>query len=694
MNTTEKPVSESVIADIYPPPRSWTEAEALLQEREEQLRRITELLQENLGAQSQEAAAALAQLRESERNFRLLVQSVVDYAIYLLDPNGRISNWNAGAQRIKGYRAEEVIGRHLSMFFTPEDRAAGVPERALRTAREQGRFESEGWRLRKDGTRFWALAVIDAVRDERGELIGFAKITRDMTERKEAQEALRASERQFRLLVAGVTDYAIYMLDPDGRIANWNAGAERIKGYRRDEIVGDHFSRFFTAEDRAAGLPQRVLETARREGRYESEGWRLRKDGTRFWANAVVDAVHDETGALMGFAKITRDITERREAQLALQRAHEQLVQTQKMEALSQLTGGIAHDFNNLLMIVSGQAEMLKRRSDDPKAQRALDAITLAAKNGANLTRQLLTFSRRQNLNPVSVDLHARLGATRELLASSAGSQVQFEIRPDDAAWPVEVDLSEFELALVNLVVNARDAMPQGGRIIVTAENRSLSDFGAADLSGAFVAVSVTDTGTGIDPAILPKVFDPFFTTKGVGKGTGLGLSQVFGFARQSGGEVEIESKLGVGTRVTMMLPRARAGTEGAEEQREAVRATRAGTILIVEDNAQVSQVSQMLLGEVGYDVVAVDGPHAALALLEKDNAVDLVFSDIVMPGEMDGIALAEEIRRRFPELPVLLTSGYSNAAQRAEALYPILRKPYELSGLAGAVKSALERAR
>ncbi len=690
----EKPVPETAVADIYPPPRSWTEAEALLQEREEQLRRITDLLQENLGAQSKEASEALAQLRQSERNFRLLVQSVVDYAIYLLDPNGRISNWNAGAERIKGYRAEEVIGRELSMFFTPEDRAAGVPERALRTAREQGRFESEGWRLRKDGTRFWALAVIDAVRDEKGTLIGFAKITRDMTERKEAQEALRASERQFRLLVAGVTDYAIYMLDPDGRIANWNAGAERIKGYRRDEIVGDNFSRFFTAEDRAAGLPQRVLETARREGRYESEGWRLRKDGTRFWANAVVDAVHDENGELMGFAKITRDITERREAQLALQRAHEQLVQTQKMEALSQLTGGIAHDFNNLLMIVSGQAEMLKRRSDDPKALRSLDAITLAAKNGANLTRQLLTFSRRQNLNPVAVDLHERLGATRELLASSAGSQVQLEIRPDDAAWPVEVDLSEFELALVNLVVNARDAMPQGGRIILTAENRSLSDFGAADLNGAFVAVSVTDTGTGIDPAILPKVFDPFFTTKGVGKGTGLGLSQVFGFARQSGGEVEIESKLGFGTRVTMMLPRAAARSESARERQETVRETHAGTILIVEDNAQVAQVSQMLLGEIGYDVVAVNGPRAALELLEKDNAVDLVFSDIVMPGEMDGIALAEEIRRRFPALPVLLTSGYSSAAQRAEALYPILRKPYELSGLAGAVKSALERAR
>ena len=275
-----------------------------------------------------------------------------------------------------------------------------MPAVALERAKSAGKYEVEGWRVRKDGGRFWASVLVEPIRSESGELLGFAKVTRDITERRSAQEALRESERQFRLLVSAVTDYAIYMLDPNGIVVSWNAGAEKIKGYGADEIIGTHFSKFYTEDDRAAGKPARALYTSTHEGRFEGEGLRLRKDGTQFWANVVIDPIRDEKGQLVGFAKITRDITERREAQLALQRAQEQLAQSQKMEALGQLTGGIAHDFNNLLTILGGQARIVKNNADDPKSLKAADAIETTVQRGASLTRQLLGFSRRQQLEP------------------------------------------------------------------------------------------------------------------------------------------------------------------------------------------------------------------------------------------------------------------------------------------------------
>ncbi|MDB5423464.1 MAG: sensor hybrid histidine kinase [Phenylobacterium sp.] len=261
--------------------------------------------------------------------YRLLVDSITDYAIYMLDVDGRVTSWNAGARRFKGYEAQEIIGEHFSRFYTAEDRAADVPGGALRAAVEEGRFEAEGWRVRKDGTRFWAHVVIDPIRTSAGELVGFAKVTRDLTERRAAEETLRQSERQFALLVQGVTDYAIYLLDVNGLVTNWNAGAQRIKGYLPHEIIGEHFSRFYVEEDRVAGMPARALQAAVSEGRFEKEGWRQRKDGSRFWAHVIIDPIKDDGGQLIGFAKITRDITERRESQRALDQAREALFQSQ-----------------------------------------------------------------------------------------------------------------------------------------------------------------------------------------------------------------------------------------------------------------------------------------------------------------------------------------------------------------------------
>jgi PAS domain S-box-containing protein len=298
-----------------------------------------------------------------DEHFRLLVGSVTDYAIYMLDPTGLVASWNAGAQRFKGYKPHEIIGRHFSTFYTDEDKAAGIPALALRTAETTGKFEAEGWRLRKDGTRFWAHVVIDPIFSTTGELVGFAKITRDLSERRETEERLRRTQEEFRLLVQGVTDYGLYMLDPEGHVTTWNAGAERIKGYAPEEIIGQHFSLFYTEEDRAVGLPAEALATAAREGRFEKEGWRVRKDGSRFWANVVVDSIRDPAGVLLGFAKITRDITERRAAEQQLEETRNALFQAQKMDALGQLTGGIAHDFNNLLTVVLGSLELIQKRA-------------------------------------------------------------------------------------------------------------------------------------------------------------------------------------------------------------------------------------------------------------------------------------------------------------------------------------------
>ena len=619
-------------------------------------------------------------LFESERRFRLLVEGVVDYAIYMLDPDGIVSNWNAGAKRIKGYDAADVVGKYFGMFYLPEDREAGMPARSLAAAREYGKFEAEGWRLRKDGSKFLASVVIDAIY-EKGELIGFAKITRDITERTMAAEALKESERHFRLFVSGVTDYALYMLDPTGIVTNWNAGGQRIKGYRPEEIIGQHFSRFYSAADQAAGRPARALQLAVENGRYEEDGWRVRKDGTFFWASVVIDPIRDEDGKLLGFAKITRDISERREAQLNLEKIQRQLAESQKLDALGQLTGGVAHDFNNLLMIISGNLHTLRQiAGNDAKGVRAVQAIETASQRGASLTRQLLTFARRQSVNPQTVDPADRIHSVREVLDAALGGSVQLVIDVADGIWPVMVDAAEFETALVNLVINARDAMPDGGSVTVGASNIYLDD---GIRKGDHVAIKVEDTGVGIAPDIVVKVFDPFFTTKAVGKGTGLGLSQVHGFAHQAGGTVTVASELGKGTAFTICLPRSERPIDSAEVE---VSAIGSGTVLLVEDNPEVANASAGLLEQLGYSVRWVSDADAALREVERDG-IDLVFSDIVMPGKMDGLSLARAIKQKRPALPILLATGYSEAAQNARTDFPILRKPYQLHELSRALE-------
>ena len=614
-------------------------------------------------------------LFESERRFRLLVEGVVDYALYMLDPNGIISNLNAGAKRIKGYNADEVVGQHFQMFYSREDREAGLPARSLETAREDGKFEAEGWRVRKDGSKFLASVVIDALYED-NELVGFAKITRDITERNKAADALRESERHFRLLVNGVTDYALFMLDPAGVVTNWNPGAQRIKGYLPNEIIGQHFSRFYSSADQAAGRPARALRLALESGRYEEEGWRVRKDGTFFWASVVIDPIRDDENRLIGFAKITRDITERREAHQEMEKLQLRLAQSQKLDALGQLTGGVAHDFNNLLMVITGSLNALKKMvGDDPKALRAVQAIDTASQRGAALTSQLLSFARRQSVNPQTIDVRDSIFSVRDVLDTGLGSAIELQIEADNGIWPIKVDRAEFETALVNLVINARDAMPQGGNVTVQARNVFVDD---GVTKGDFVAIKVRDTGTGIPDDVLAKIFDPFFTTKPIGKGTGLGLSQVHGFVHQAGGTIAVDSELGKGTSFTVCLPRSTAALTRRPEQLSH-RGT--GTVLLVEDNPDVANASTGLLEELGYAVRWASDVDSALGEIAA-NGIDLVLSDIVMPGKMDGLALARILKQKHPALPILLATGYSEAARNAAAEFPILRKPYQIHEL------------
>jgi PAS domain S-box-containing protein len=627
-----------------------------------------------------------------ERRYQYLISGINDYAIYMLDPSGHVSSWNAGANRFKGYLAHEILGQHFSRFYTPEDQETGVPKRALETALTEGKYESEGWRVRKDGTRFWAHVVIDPIYNEDGVLLGYAKVTRDVTERKKAEDALRESEQRFRLLVQGVTDYAIYMLSPEGVVTNWNSGAERIKGYSYDEIVGSHFSRFYTEEDRAAGVPQRALSTAASAGRFEAEGCRVRKDGSRFWAHVIIDAIHDEEGTLLGFAKITRDLTEKKKAAEALEAANVALFQSQKMESIGQLTGGVAHDFNNLLSVLSSGLEVLAMQREEGGAPRAdtrtIESMRRAIDRGARLTQQLLAFARQQPLQPETRNLNRVITAFETVLRRAITPNIEFEVELDRKAQSAVIDSARFESALLNLVVNARDAMPQGGRITISTAAVTLDQHQAGMLPpGDYVRVTVADNGTGMPPEVVARAFEPFFTTKEVGKGTGLGLSQVYGFIKQSGGEVIIASRPGEGTAVSIYLPAAvTAAVDGVAAHTERV--------LIVEDEPDLMDVAASLFTSMGYEVVTVASGREAIDVLEQRD-IDILFTDVVMPNGMNGLELASYTREHYPDTKIMLASGYPLPALRQRhggdlAEFAFVNKPYRLSDLARTLRSAM----
>ena len=515
------------------------------------------------------------------------------------------------------------------------------------------------------------------------------------------QPALAAlsDERRFQILVDAVVDYAIFMLDPEGRVASWNEGARHIKGYGADEIIGQSFSRFYTEEDRIAGEPQRTLERAAEASRYEMEGWRIRKDGSRFWAHVVVDAIRDGSGQLIGFAKITRDMTERVKAQEALDKARAAFAQAQKMEAVGQLTGGVAHDFNNLLTVITNALDLLLRpQIADQQRRRIIDTAQRATARGAKLTQQLLAFSRRQSLRPETHRLHDLIGGIEAVLRRACGELVELELNASPRPIAAHVDAPQFEACLLNLAVNARDAMPRGGRLKITTDTQEIDANRSEEMSGLkpglYAVITVADTGEGMPADVKARAFEPFFTTKEVGQGSGLGLSQVYGFVAQSGGHVELGGEVGLGTTVTIYLP-AVADPIAAEAETHASRSTpgrAAGTVLVVEDDAEVLQVAVETLKALGYQVLtAPDGP-TALSKLEKNSPIDVLFTDVVMPKGMSGIELARQARELHPELHILLASGYPQSALSTQHgltdEFTFLSKPYRWSDLSDRIRS------
>ncbi len=517
----------------------------------------------------------------------------------------------------------------------------------------------------------------------------------DVDEQTAAQELASPghSDSLYRLLVAGITDYAIYMLDNDGRVVNWNAGAERFIGYTAPEIVGRHFSCFYTDEDRAADQPAKALEVAQREGRFEKEGWRLRKNGQRFWASVVIDPIQDDEGQLIGFAKVTRDLTEREKVQRELERVRETLLQAQKMDAIGQLTGGVAHDFNNLLMAILSSLELLRKKIvDDKSAVRLLDNAVEGARRGALLTQRLLAFARRQDLQLSWVDIPPLVRGMTDLIERSLGPSIEIETRFPRRLEGVTADVNQLEMAVLNLVVNARDAMPEGGVIIIEAREQTADPRNIHRLApGPYVVLSVSDTGTGMDAETLARAAEPFFTTKGIGKGTGLGLSMVHGVAEQFGGRLVLQSELEKGTVAALWLPVAERRTEPDAPPREAIAADAAHgslTVLAVDDDDLVLMNTVALLEDLGHRVFEAHSGEQALEIFRREPSINLIVTDQAMP-RMTGMQLAEAVATMRDDVPVILATGYGELPAQSNAAWLKLSKPFGLDDLARALAVA-----
>jgi PAS domain S-box-containing protein len=647
-------------------------------------------------------------LAEREMELTDFLENAV-VGLHKIDANGRVTWANRAELDMLGYAPEEFIGRLVADFVVQPGQAASLLERVR--SGETLRDEHVQMRCKNGTTKDVVINSSPLFVD--GKFICTRSSMRDVTtqwsmdqqlkqlndelEQRVAERTreLTRSELQFRELVSGVVDYAIYMLDVEGHIVSWNAGAERIKGYSKTEAIGKHFSMFYTPEDREKRVPYQALTMAATLGKYEAEAWRVRKDGRQFWASVVIDAIYNEARAVVGFAKVTRDLTERRAIE-------EQLRQSQKMEAIGQLTGGVAHDFNNLLTVIIGNLETIWRHAppEDGKLRRAIDQVTRGAQRAVTLTQQLLAFSRRQPLNPKPTDINRLVAGMSDLVRRTIGENIAVETVLAGGLWRVEIDAHQLESALLNLAVNARDAMPEGGKLTIETANAHLDD-GYADkypelTAGQYVVVCVTDTGTGMSADVIAHAFEPFYTTKPIGQGTGLGLSQVYGFVKQSGGHVKLYSEVGDGTSVKIYLPRMTAA--GTEDQETPVIVPPTGgrheVILVVEDDDDVRLFTTESLRDLGFTVrEANDGP-SALKQLEQHRDVQLIFTDVGLPG-MNGALLVAAARALRPDIKVLFTTGYARNAivhqGRLDAGVELITKPFTRVQLASRIRDVLD---
>lgn len=627
-------------------------------------------------------------------NFQRLVEGVSDYAIYMLDVDGHVVSWNRGAQRIKHYTAAEILGRHFRIFYPPDACAELEPERNLELARDRGRFETTGWRLRKDGSVFWAHVAIQPLRDARGTLIGYAKVTSDITEQRRAEQVIREADARIATLIETVVD-GVILTDRHGLIKTFNLACHRLFGYAAEDVIGSHISMLMPAAN--AELVQSFFRSGRTAADERIGSVRemtgLRRDGSTFPIDLSIGETVQEGESV--FVAVIHDLTERKHTE-------EQLVQAQKMEIVGQLSGGIAHDFNNLLTVIVGNAEFL---SDQLKARQDLRSLARdigeAGQRGAELTQRLLAFSRRQTLKPVEIDCNELLESMHKLLRRTMREDIAIDTELEADLRAAYADRTQLESAILNLALNAQDAMVGGGRLSITTANVLLDtsyQLVNKDVRpGNYVLVAVTDNGSGMPKEVLDRVFEPFYTTKEVGKGSGLGLSMVYGFVKQSNGHVSIYSEPGLGTTVRLYLPAAGNGRPLPAQASDAVEhlAARGEVLLIVEDDPFVRSYAVMCLRSLGYTVIAAIDGAEALQILDGDTHIDILFTDVVMPGGISGWELAETALARRGELRVLLTSGYAldtiAGRSRGRGDLPILTKPYRKAELAQRLRDVMD---
>jgi PAS domain S-box-containing protein len=633
----------------------------------------------------------LSKYRRSEQRLRKMVETAIDGMI-LIDARGLVKLFNPACERLFGYAPDEVLGRNVSMLMPEPDRSAhdGYLRHHLNTGEQRiigiGR---EVMGRRKDGTVFpFSLAV--GRFEEDGEPM-FLGVIHDLTQYRRSQQRRRESEARFRLLVDAITDYAIFLMDADGRVLTWNTGAQNLTGYTPDEAIGRTRDLYYPEAARDSGQADEALRIAAEKGRYVNEELRVRKDGSKFWASVVISALRDADGALHGFVNITRDMTERRQAD----ELRDQLRQAQKMEALGQLTGGIAHDFNNLLAVIVGNLELLGDLVTDDNGNRMIQQALRNAERGAELTRRLLAFGRQQQLTPARFDVNDLVNSMLDMLRRTLGSGVQINPALELDVYMVEADPNQLENAILNIALNARDAMNGSGTLVIRTMLTHLAEPRVMPTRvapvGTYVMIGLRDTGSGMPADVIARVFEPFFTTKEVGKGSGMGLSMVYGFISQSGGFVEVDSLPGAGTELRLYLP----ALEGDRlSARRPDYDPNRRLVLCVDDNPDVRATMTALLGSLGFAVLPAATALDALQELRRGLPIDLLLTDIQMPGGMNGVELADEILAKKPGLPVLFMSGSMGDELLRHTRYfgvaEILTKPVRKAALAEALRRML----
>ncbi|WP_226426453.1 PAS domain-containing protein [Xanthomonas sp. MWU16-30325] len=659
-------------------------------------------------------------VREAEVRNRQILDSVMDYAIIATDLHGLVTSWNEGAQRILGWSEAEMLGQNLERTFTPEDveRRQILIEAAA--ALESGSGMDERWHVRKSGQRFWANGSLMVLRDETGAAIGFVKVLRDRTAERLASEALRESERRLDALVRA-SSQSIFSASADWRELRQLVGEGALSdalsaslNWQQEMVHPDDRARLAEAiahsivNKTGLDVEYRVLDADQRVGWTLMRAIPLLDEREQIveWFGTAAD-ITDKRLAEQQLRQLTETLEERvRERSAALLLAEEKLRQSQKMEAVGQLTGGLAHDFNNLLTAISVGLELLQTRIEQGKYDRLERYVEMAQSSAARataLTQRLLAFSRRQTLAPTALEVQALVQGMHDIIARTLGPSIALQLRPAADPWKVLVDAPQLENALLNLCINARDAMPDGGELTIAVANRVL-DAGAAqqlDLPiGEYVCLSVQDTGTGMSADVMSKVFEPFFTTKPIGQGTGLGLSMIYGFTRQSGGHVRIDSEVGVGTTMALYLPR----FDGVLAQDEAVPATEqplrstapSCTVLLVEDETAIRVLMSEVLSEAGYRVIETAEGSAAVERLRSQETIDLLVTDVGLTGGLNGRQVADAGRQSRPTLPVLFVTGYAATAAvgagQLEDGMEVLTKPFLAVDLERRVAQLLER--